>query len=80
MSMVVLPGEELPSNALPISSNPSVSLKLGPGLRHVPPSTITPVVAGLLCVDHRKNAVWVENNNGRVSADIYRNPYARSSR
>ncbi|MCJ1255784.1 exosome non-catalytic core subunit rrp40 [Lignoscripta atroalba] len=62
---LVLPGEEISANSLPTPSNPSIPLKLGPGLRHVPPSTITPTVAGLLCVDHKKNAIWVENNSGR---------------
>ena len=66
MSTVVLPGERLPREVLPVPSNPSIALKLGPGLRYIPPSTITPVVAGSLCVDNKKNAVWVENNNGRV--------------
>ncbi|MCJ1232119.1 exosome non-catalytic core subunit rrp40 [Varicellaria rhodocarpa] len=61
----VFPGEELLSESLPVSSNPSVSLKLGPGLRHLPPSTITPTVAGPLYSDRKKNAVWVENHNGR---------------
>ena len=67
MSTVVLPGEELPREVLPVPSNPSIALKLGPGLRYIPPSTITPVVAGSLCVDNKKNAIWVENNNGRVN-------------
>jgi len=39
-------------------------LKLGPGLRHIPPNTITPTVAGELCSDPKKNAVWVEFNGG----------------
>ena len=63
---IVFPGEELPSDILPIPSNPSVPLKLGPGLRHLPPSTITPTVAGPLYSDRKKNAVWIENYNGRV--------------
>ncbi|KAI4162745.1 MAG: hypothetical protein LQ342_003632 [Letrouitia transgressa] len=62
---VVLPGQTISSDILPIPSNPSVPLKLGPGLRHTPPSTITTTLAGLLCVDHKKNAIWVENHNGR---------------
>ena len=66
MSTLVLPGDKIPSDLLPIPLNPSVALKLGPGLRHVPPSTITPVLAGPLCVDNKKNAIWVERNNGRV--------------
>ena len=66
--ILVLPGEEISTDALPKPSNTSIHLKLGPGLRHVPPSTITPTVAGSLCVDHKRNAIWVENNNGRVCA------------
>ncbi len=67
MSRLVLPGEILPADVLPVPASSSATLKLGPGLRHVPPSTITPVLAGLLCVDQKKNAIWVEHNNGRVS-------------
>ncbi|SLM34616.1 Nucleic acid-binding, OB-fold [Lasallia pustulata] len=62
---LVLPGEELSTELLPTPSNPSIPLKLGPGLRHTPPATITPTLAGTLCIDHRKNAIWVENNGSR---------------
>ncbi|KAI4182695.1 MAG: hypothetical protein LQ346_006518 [Caloplaca aetnensis] len=62
---LVMPGEVLSEEVLPIPSNPSVALKLGPGLRHVPPSTVTITIAGSLCVDRKKNALWVENNSGR---------------
>ncbi|KAH8686114.1 hypothetical protein BGZ60DRAFT_365864 [Tricladium varicosporioides] len=62
-TMFVLPGQELDSSLLP--SHPTLPLKLGPGLRHIPPNTITPTVAGQLCTDKRKNAVWVEFNGGR---------------
>lgn len=61
----VLPGDHLDPESLP--SHPKLPLKLGPGLRHIPPNTITPTVAGQLCTDKRKNAVWVEFNGGRVS-------------
>ena len=60
----VLPGETLDPACLP--SHPKLPLKLGPGLRHIPPNTITPTVAGQLCTDKRKNAVWVEFNGSRV--------------
>lgn len=63
---VILPGETISPDILPIPSNPSLALKLGPGLRHTPPSTITSVIAGSLCIDQKKNAIWVENNSGRV--------------
>ena len=66
MSMLVLPGDTIPSEVLPVPSNPSTSLKLGPGLRHIPPSTISPVLAGPLKIDNKKNAIWVESNRGRV--------------
>ncbi|KAE9372666.1 hypothetical protein N431DRAFT_375929 [Stipitochalara longipes BDJ] len=59
----VLPGETLDPKVLP--SHPKLPLKLGPGLRHIPPNTITPTVAGQLCTDKRKNAVWVEFNGSR---------------
>ncbi|KAL8958828.1 MAG: hypothetical protein Q9193_004189 [Seirophora villosa] len=62
---LVMPGEVLSGDILPIPSNRSVALKLGPGLRHIPPSTVTTTLAGPLCVDRKKNAVWVENNRGR---------------
>ncbi|KAK4693409.1 exosome complex component RRP40, partial [Lecanoromycetidae sp. Uapishka_2] len=62
---VVLPGQNISPDVLPVPSNPKLPLKLGPGLRHVPPSTITSTVAGSLCVDQKRNAIWVENNSGR---------------
>lgn len=63
-AIFVLPGDRLDPESLP--SHPTLPLKLGPGLRHIPPNTITPTVAGQLCTDKRKNAVWVEFNGGRV--------------
>ncbi|CAG8955179.1 hypothetical protein HYFRA_00007195 [Hymenoscyphus fraxineus] len=62
-STFVLPGDRLDPASLP--SHPTLPLKLGPGLRHIPPNTITPTVAGQLCTDKRKNAIWVEFNGGR---------------
>lgn len=62
---LVLPGDHLDPTTLP--SHPKQPLKLGPGLRHIPPNTIVPTVAGQLCTDKRKNAVWIEYNAGRVS-------------
>ncbi|KAI4175145.1 MAG: hypothetical protein LQ343_001906 [Gyalolechia ehrenbergii] len=61
----VMPGEVLSEDVLPAPSNPSAPLKLGPGLRHTPPSTVTTTLAGPLCVDRKKNAIWIENNSGR---------------
>lgn len=59
----VLPGDEVPAALIP--SHPKKALKLGPGLRHVPPSELIPTVAGQLVTD-RKNSIWVEYNGGRV--------------
>ncbi|KAI0425691.1 hypothetical protein F5Y09DRAFT_334777 [Xylaria sp. FL1042] len=59
----VLPGDEIPASLIP--SHPKRALKLGPGLRHVPPSELIPTVAGQLVTDHKKNSIWVEYNGGR---------------
>jgi exosome complex component RRP40 len=61
----VLPGDVIDAGVLP--THASQPLKLGPGLRHIPPSTITSTVAGQLFTDNRKNAAWIEYNGGRVS-------------
>ncbi|KAL9024729.1 MAG: hypothetical protein Q9196_006299 [Gyalolechia fulgens] len=66
----VMPGEVLSREVLPVPSNPSAPLKLGPGLRHSPPSTVTATLAGPLCVDGKKNAIWIENNGGRYMPQI----------
>jgi exosome complex component RRP40 len=63
---IVLPGEAISPDLLPIPSNSSLPLKLGPGLRHVLPSTISSTIGGSLFIDQKKNAIWVENNSGRV--------------
>ncbi|KAL8708114.1 MAG: hypothetical protein Q9220_006968 [cf. Caloplaca sp. 1 TL-2023] len=62
---LVMPGEILSEDVLPIPSNAANALKLGPGLRLTPPSTITTTSSGPLCADRKKNAIWVENNTGR---------------
>ncbi|KAL9115290.1 MAG: hypothetical protein Q9187_007333 [Circinaria calcarea] len=67
MQTLVLPGDEISLDILPVPSNSSIPLKLGPGIRHLPPSIFTPTTAGSLCIDRKKNAIWVENNAGRVS-------------
>ncbi|MCJ1393588.1 exosome non-catalytic core subunit rrp40 [Xylographa bjoerkii] len=67
---LVLPGEELSSQVLPLTSDSSHSLKLGPGLRHVPPSAIKATVAGVLFVDQKRKAIWVENNSGRYIPQV----------
>lgn len=65
-TILIMPGETVPSDLLPIPSNPSLPLKLGPGLRHIPPSTISAVLAGAFWIDLKKNAMWVDNSSGRV--------------
>lgn len=67
----VLPGDEISPSAISSSLNTSAPLKLGPGLIHIPPSTIKPVVAGNLCVNAAKNAIWIEGYDGRVSSPSY---------
>ncbi|KAF1992236.1 exosome complex exonuclease-like protein Rrp40 [Aulographum hederae CBS 113979] len=59
---VILPGDVVPAEHLPSTKK---ALTLGPGLRHTPPSTITATTAGALSVDSKKNAIWIEHNNGR---------------
>ncbi|KAK4175664.1 putative exosome complex exonuclease RRP40 [Triangularia setosa] len=60
---IVLPGDTIPPHLIPSST--TKPLRLGPGLRHVPPSDIVPVVAGQLITNHQKNSMWVEYNNNR---------------
>lgn len=60
----ILPGEILDAGSLP--SHPVLPLKIGPGLRHTPPDTIRSTVAGHLCIDRKKNAIWVEYKGSRV--------------
>ncbi|KAH8662104.1 hypothetical protein BX600DRAFT_465579 [Xylariales sp. PMI_506] len=59
----VLPGDSIDPSLIP--SHPKHPLRLGPGLRHIPPSEIVPTVAGQLVTDRRKNSIWVEYNGGR---------------
>lgn len=63
---VVLPGDIIPAHALPTGTGKKKTLTLGPGLRHIPPNTVTSTVAGTLVTDNRKNAALVEYNSGRV--------------
>ncbi|KAI0894083.1 hypothetical protein F4806DRAFT_473838 [Annulohypoxylon nitens] len=59
----VLPGDQIDSSLIP--SHPKRPLRLGPGLRHIPPNELVPTVAGQLVTDYRKNSIWVEYNGGR---------------
>ncbi|KAF2752342.1 exosome complex exonuclease RRP40 [Sporormia fimetaria CBS 119925] len=66
-TQVLLPGDTIPTSALPTPNNPKKPLTLGPGLRHIPPSTIVASIAGSLSTDNKKNAAWVEYNSGRYT-------------
>lgn len=68
--IIVLPGQDLLPYQLPQSTT-SRTLTLGPGLRFTPPSTITTTIAGELCSDSRKNALWIESlNSGRYLPSV----------
>ncbi|KOS17636.1 Exosome complex component RRP40 [Escovopsis weberi] len=60
----VLPGDHIDPAFVP--SHPKKPLRLGPGIRHVPPSDLVPTIAGQLIADRNKNAIRVETPNGRV--------------
>jgi len=66
MATVVLPGDTIPPRALPLGTGKTKTLTLGPGLHHIPPSTVAATIAGALTTDHKKNAAAVEANTGRV--------------
>ncbi|KAG6010114.1 hypothetical protein E4U21_000148 [Claviceps maximensis] len=59
----VLPGDHLDPDLIP--SHPKKPLRLGPGLRHVPPNHILPTLAGQFVTDRNKNTVRVETCHGR---------------
>ncbi|ROT34752.1 exosome complex exonuclease RRP40 [Sodiomyces alkalinus F11] len=59
----VMPGDEIDPSLIP--SHKKLPLRLGPGLRHVPPNKIVPVIAGQIITDPKKNTIWVENAGGR---------------
>ncbi|KAI0602781.1 hypothetical protein F4775DRAFT_588351 [Biscogniauxia sp. FL1348] len=61
--VIVLPGDHIDPSLIP--SHPKRALKLGPGLRHIPPNELVPTVAGQLTTDYKKNSIWVEYNGGR---------------
>lgn len=64
-AVFVLPGDQIDPSLIP--SHPKKALRLGPGLRHVPPNDILPTIAGQLITDRQKNLIRVENAGGRVS-------------
>ncbi|KAK2608671.1 exosome non-catalytic core subunit rrp40 [Conoideocrella luteorostrata] len=59
----VLPGDHIDPDLIP--SHPKKPLRLGPGLRHVPPNDVLPTLAGQFVIDRPKNAIRVENSEGR---------------
>lgn len=65
---ILLPGEEISSDSLPKSKKGT--LTLGPGLRHIPPSTILSTTSGSLHVDHKKAALWIEHSLGRYLPSV----------
>ncbi|KAI1662464.1 hypothetical protein F4813DRAFT_385179 [Daldinia decipiens] len=64
----VLPGDQINPSLIP--SHPKRALRLGPGLRHIPPNELIPTVAGQLVTDPRKNSIWVEYNGGRYTPTV----------
>jgi exosome complex component RRP40 len=58
---MLFPGAAIPTSSLPTPSK-NKSITLGPGLRHIPPSTILATAPGTLAVDPRKSALWLENS------------------
>jgi exosome complex component RRP40 len=60
----VLPGDPIDHDLIPKHQNRP--LKLGPGLRFIPPSQVVPTKAGELVADARKNSIWVDHPGGRV--------------
>jgi exosome complex component RRP40 len=65
---ILLPGEEISPDQLPKSKKGT--LTLGPGLRHLPPSTIQATTSGPLHIVHRKAALWLEHQNGRYQPAV----------
>ncbi|KAM0233602.1 hypothetical protein ACHAP5_010333 [Fusarium lateritium] len=67
-SNFVLPGDSIDPSLIP--SHPKKPLRLGPGLRHVPPNDIVPTLAGQFVTDRPKNAIRVENARGRYTPRV----------
>jgi exosome complex component RRP40 len=65
---ILLPGEEIQQDQLPKSKKGT--LTLGPGLRHIPPSTILSTTSGSLHTDQRKAASWLEAPHGRYLPSV----------
>ncbi|KAF4997688.1 hypothetical protein FGRMN_3720 [Fusarium graminum] len=67
-AVFVLPGDSIDTSLIP--THPKKPLRLGPGLRHVPPNDIVPTLAGQLITDRPKNAIRVENARGRYTPRV----------
>lgn len=65
MTAVVLPGDAIAPDDLPTGTGKRKTLKIGPGLRHIPPSTVVTSIAGALVTDPKKNAASIDFNSGR---------------
>ncbi|KAI6357102.1 hypothetical protein MCOR25_007745 [Pyricularia grisea] len=59
----VLPGEAIDPSLIP--THPKRPLRLGPGLRHIPPAEIVPTVAGKLVINPAKPSLSLDYNGGR---------------
>ena len=64
----MLPGQQISPSNLPRSKKGT--LTLGPGLRHIPPSTILSTTAGSLHIDAKKSALWLEHPHGRYQPAV----------
>ncbi|KAF8454132.1 hypothetical protein BGX38DRAFT_1089873 [Terfezia claveryi] len=67
---LVLPGDTLPIPFPPPTAK-GVAMKVGPGLAHIPPDTIIPVIAGELNVDEKKRMIWVESDGKRYTPHLH---------
>ncbi|KAH9889189.1 hypothetical protein F4778DRAFT_754338 [Xylariomycetidae sp. FL2044] len=67
-TVFVLPGDDIDPSLIP--THPKRPLRLGPGLRHIPPNELLPTVAGQLVTDRKKNSIWVEYNGGRYTPAV----------
>lgn len=62
------PSDVIPEQDLPTGKKGT--LTLGPGLRHIPPTTISATTSGTLHVDQRKAALWIEHPHGRYQPAV----------
>ncbi|SPO00169.1 related to protein involved in ribosomal RNA processing, component of the exosome complex responsible [Cephalotrichum gorgonifer] len=67
-AVYVLPGDEIDESLIP--QHPKNPLRIGPGLRLVPPSDLIPTLAGALLTDKKKNSIWVEQSAGRYLPNV----------